>query len=236
MALVNKVDIGTVAPMMGLPTNLAAFTISYAEMLKFSTEEMCGPNQRINTYYPRHSFHDVARNEIAQCSAGLWTLMLDSDHTFAPDLLLRLYRSMMETGYDVVSGLYLFRHPPYGPVMWQWEDPESPTNHTAQALVDWPHGERLEVGIAGAGCLLIKNKVFDRIMRELGEDPFSRKEFDGMVGEDFAFFRRLKKLKIKAMVDTRIECHHIQVRGLKVDEDYEPDLELSKMIRTKAAR
>ena len=236
MALVNKVEIGTVAPMMGLPTNLSAFTVSYAEMLKFSTEEMCGPNQRIATHYPKHSFHDVARNEICHTSVGMWTLFLDTDHSFAPDLLLRLYRTMMETGYDVVSGLYLFRHPPYGPVMWRWEDPDSETNFAHQALVDWPRGERIEVGIAGAGCLLVKNTVFDRIDKELGEDPFSRKEFNGMVGEDFAFFRRLRKLKIKALVDTRVECHHLLVHPLSVDGDYEPDLELSKMVQMRTAR
>jgi hypothetical protein len=97
----------------------------------------------------------------------------------------------------------------------------------------WPLGDwdrsatAIEVCAAGAGCLWVKRTVFDRIQKELKEKPFDRR---GGMGEDHSFFRRLHELEgdVKVVCNPRIECHHLQVRALSVD-DYDPEsVELNK--------
>jgi hypothetical protein len=190
----------------GLPSNLAAFTLSLARMVDYNCRYLCGPNQYIEIMATEHAFHEVARNKLASQAQGDWLFQIDMDHN------------------DVVTGLYLHRRPPYSPTIWHWVDDES-TNYAF--LADWPKGEIMEIGVAGAGCLLVRNKVFKRMYDELGEQPFSTKEFktsaDDLIGEDFAFFRRCRKLGIRVCCPTYVECHHLEVRALGAETDYNPD-------------
>lgn len=218
--LKHRMPIGTIAPITGLPSLLSEFFKSYAQMLQFSIEELCGPDQYIHQAFPLHSLHDLARNQLANTMRGEWLLQLDTDHQFEPDLLVRLVNAMTTYDADVVTGLYLHRSPPYGPTLWKFDE-----DGNKAAFHDWPNGEVLEVDCAGSGCLLVRRRVFDRIWDELGEEPFSRTEFEGrdgriVVGEDFAFFRRLQKLGIKTICPTYIECHHLDIRPLKYANDY----------------
>jgi glycosyltransferase involved in cell wall biosynthesis len=184
-----------------------------------------GFRARRNTiHYTRtqHSFHSVARNDLVKEMRGDWILMLDTDHQFEPDILARLLNRMNQLQVDVITGMYLHRAPPFGPTLWMYSDGVG----TPKQLASWPQvggadgTEAIQVDVAGAGCLLVKKQVFMRIRDELGEEPFSTREFDGTVGEDFAFFRRLHKLGIVAVCDPRIECHHIYMKPLSAKEDY----------------
>lgn len=217
MALRSRKCVGTVAPLLGLPSLLSEFLWSYSQLIDFNAQWVCGPDQYINYDRPNHSFHSFARNDIAKAARGEWTLQLDTDHSFSPDLLLRLLNVMRKYDADVVSGLYFQKSPPHLPNLWRWKE----DGETAQQIAGWDKGEVLEIGVAGGGCLLVKNRVFDRIYNELGEEPFSTQEFPGKVGEDFAFFRRLKKLGIKAICDTKVECYHLQIRPIRQEFEYD---------------
>lgn len=221
--LSSKKCIGTVAYLGGLPANLEAFTWSMVNLVSFSHEYVCGPGQTIHWDRTTHSFHTVARNDLVKSMRGDWLLMLDTDHQFEPDLLARLLNRMNQLEADVIVGAYQHRAPPFGPTMWMFTDDEG----TPKQLAHWPQvggkdgTEAIQVDVAGAGCLLVKRRVFRRITEELGEEPFSVREYKGTVGEDFAFFRRLHKLGIVTICDPRIECHHLYVKPLSIEKDYD---------------
>lgn len=220
----NKRVIGTIGIMAGLPCNLEEFSWSYGNLIDYSNHYVCGPQERIELVKSAHSFHILARNQMADAMEGEWLLQLDMDHSFEPDLLARLLNLMNK--YDrpdyrvgVVGGLYLHKQPPYNPTIWQFTGQEDQT----VPILNWPEGEVLEVGVIGTGALLVKRWVFDRIEKELGEKPFSVSEYKGLVGEDFAFARRCRKLGIPMLVDPRIEGHHAKVTRLTVEAHYRPE-------------
>ena len=216
--LVSRKCVGTIGVMSGLPSVLTQFARSLSDLQAFTAQYVCGPDQYVHTIWSGHSFHTIARNEMAKQALGEFILYLDTDHAFAPDLLFRLVNAMRKYDADVVTGLYLMKSGPPLPTLWRLPDGKSP-----EQLAGWQKGEVLEVDCAGGGCLLVRNRVFDRIRDELHEEPFSTKEYPHVIGEDFAFFRRLRKLGIKAVCDTRIECHHLQVKPLRMWADYDPD-------------
>jgi hypothetical protein len=105
--------IGTVAEMGGVPAILAPFHHSMKALIQWSARYVCRPGEDI--YYPdppRCSIHDVARNIMVETMRGDWLLMLDTDHSFEPDLLYRLINLSEQTGADVVTGMYQYRQPP----------------------------------------------------------------------------------------------------------------------------
>lgn len=219
--LVNRRIVGTVSPILGLPSNLSEFTWSYGNLVNFSAMFVCGPDQEIHYSRPAHSFHSIARNALAANSMGNWHLMLDTDHSFAPDLLFRLLNAMNKFNAEVVSGLYLHRSPPFTPTLWNFLKGR---DHGHIFLADWPQDEVLKVDCAGAGCLLVKTSVYKRIWDELGEEPFSTTEYSqggATTGEDFAFFRRCQKLGVRTICPTYIQCHHLQIRPLDYEKDYD---------------
>lgn len=228
--LTSKYPIGTIGVMAGLPSNLWEFTWSLAECVSYTGQYLCGPEQYVHLVNTPHSFHSDARNALVKQTLGNWLLQLDTDHAFDPDLVCRLHNASIVYQAPVIAGMYLMKKPPYGPVLWHVDD-----NGDKHQLADWDEKEMLEIGAAGAGCLFVQRWVYDRIREELGEEPFSTSEFPGLVGEDFAFFRRLKKLGIRACVAPWIECYHLEVRRLKANEHYERASVRSKAVAVQRA-
>lgn len=212
----GKKVIGTVGLMCGLPSVLTEFAESMIQMVDFNGHYVCGPNQRIKYLKTGHSFHSIARNDLVDSIEGDWLLQLDTDHAFDPDLLARLLLRMNKYDADVVGGFYLHKKPPYNPTIWGFIGDDD----KAAYQTDWPTGEILEVGVVGTGCLLARRQVFERIVDELGEHPFSTAEYSHTIGEDFAFARRCKKLGIRIIVDPEVECHHLYVERLSVAKHY----------------
>ena len=101
----------------------------------------------------------IKRNElVARClaeSKNQWLCFLDSDMTFPPDVIQRLW----DTGKDVVSGLYFKRIPPHQPLCGPSRD-----GKWMQYLSQIDPAEPLvKVGWCGAGCLLIRRNVLESI-------------------------------------------------------------------------
>ncbi len=215
MPLMMNRCIGSVVYLGGIPAVLEEFCWSWGQMIQCNTELLCGPGEMIHYDRTRFSVHDVARNVLAESMRGDWIVMLDTDHQFDPDICARLLNAADTCNVDVVSGLYRFRTPPHHPVLYLMIDGEM------RSLGDYDHKMKyMQVDSAGAGCLFVRRRVFDRIKAELKEGPFNR---IGVMGEDHSFFLRLKKLGIKAVAAMDVECHHLQVKPLS-GKDFDPEI------------
>lgn len=147
-----------------------------------------------------------ARNDLAMraIQAGTdYVLWFDSDMQFAPDTFQRLYDAIMQTGADVVSGLYFRRVPPYTPVVFsklEINDDgvvyENPTDYA---------DEPFDADAVGFGCVLMKTEVLLSVAMNCG-NLFA--PING-VGEDLSFCYRAKSQGFKIVVDPTIKLGHV---------------------------
>lgn len=149
----------------------------------------------------------IARNELAKLAIKLETdyvLWLDSDMTFEPDLMERLFKTMEEEKASIVSGLYFKRVPPYKPVGFDSLIIDGSGNvriTDIEAIPDKP----FKAAAIGFGCVLMKTDVLISVMAEFGElfNPMPN------AGEDIAFCWRAKQCGYDIVIDPRIECGHV---------------------------
>ena len=157
------------------------------------------------------SFHSQARNQIVEKMKGDWVLMLDTDNRFEPDILHRMLARFEKYDLDVLVGLYQFKTRPHSPVLFKWNKetgiPNRVIDYWAQEFDQFHFGP---VEVAGAGCLLVRDRVFIRILEELKENPF---DIIPPLGEDFSFFKRLQRLDIQAVCDPAIHVEHLRWEG-----------------------
>jgi GT2 family glycosyltransferase len=140
--------------------------------------------------------------------------MLDTDHSFSPDLLMRLLAAKEKYNSRVISAIYQYKHPPHSPVANFWTE-----NNKLMPLINWDReAEVIQVGSCGAGCMLIDRSVFDEIKLKLGEDPFQIRQG---LSEDYSFCLRCKELNIDIDLALKIECHHVIRTPLSI-QDYIP--------------
>jgi hypothetical protein len=205
--------IGTVAKMFDKhPSDY--FTTSWDNMLEYSQKYICKPGELIHRTKASVSWHEAGRNEIVEKAKGEWVLMLDTDHSFAPDLLDRLLFLKQKYNCRVISGIYQYKFPPHAPVVNLWGP-----NDEVIPVLDWPRDlDIIEVGTIGAGCLLVDREVYREIQRHFHTNPFSI--IQGL-SEDYSFCRRCKELGIKIHVAPKVECHHMIETVLSV-KDYKP--------------
>lgn len=217
MSLELHKHIGTVAYMGGIMSLPEPFTWSLANMMMFSQEALCPPGHHLHLDRTSLSLHDWARNDLLAKMRGEWILMLDTDIAFEPDLLVRLYSTMVRNGADVVTGIYCYKAEPHFPVLYM----HNSETDRMEIVGDWSRdSEVFEVDGAGAGVLLVRRAVFERITSELKEGPFDR---IGTHGEDHSFFRRCRQLGIKPLCAWKCEVQHLAYLGLRPSLNYKPD-------------
>lgn len=210
--LIGQKPIGTIAYMGGIPSVYEEFCFSLAQLLIFSREVLCTPTQYIHFDRVKFSDHGPARNSLVDRFLGDWLLMLDTDHEPPPDLLHRMLDRMERHDLDVLTGLYRFKAKPCSPVLYSRNTQED--DAPLLPIAKYPEAI-FQVQSAGAGCLLVKRKVFQAI-EATGEGPFDR--LPGL-SEDHSFFRRLEKLNIPVWCDPRIECPHLAVKQVNEADD-----------------
>lgn len=210
----GTLTIGTIAYMGGVAATLEAFTWAWGQMIQYNADYLVEPGQRIHYDRATVSYHSYARNNLADRMRGDWLLMLDTDHAFEPDLAARLLNMSEKHGLDVVSAMYVYKQHPHNPVVFTRQGDD------VKYLGDWDRTAQVfQVGAAGAGALLVRRSVFDRIRNQLDENPFEiRKAFS----EDNSFFDRCHQLGIACWCCSAIESPHLLVKPVTL-ADYVPD-------------
>lgn len=208
--LLGNQPIGTVAFMGGVPAVLTSFWWSCIQLVQCVSETCCNPGEYV--HYDRATFsdHAPARNGLVANMQGDWILMLDTDHAFDPDILARMLKRFNDHALDVLVGVYCYKAPPHAPLI--FHDTGDGQMHL---IANWDREGLVRIDSAGAGCLLVRRTVFDRIKREIGGGPFDR---EGAYSEDHSFFRKCQRLGIEAYADTRIECNHLRTQPVTLDD------------------
>ena len=196
--------IGTVAYMGGVMAVPEPFCWSWGAMREYTSQALCQDDEFIHFDRTNKSEHSFARNEIASRFLGDWLLMFDTDLTFEPDTAARLVRYALLNDLDVVTGLYVYKSGMIKlPVLHMWSEEKG--RH--EIVGDWDeHVDLFEVHSGGAGCLLVRRRVFERLA-ELKDPPF------GIIppySEDHSFFRRCRQLGIKIFCAWRVQCGHLR--------------------------
>lgn len=206
--LTHRKAVGTIAYMGGFMSPPEPFVWSWTQMLLYSQEVLCEPGEFIHPVHSRYGLHDFARNEIVEKMQGDWLMMVDADHTFDPDLCARLVMRMYQHDLDVVTGLYVYKNRPVAPVLYM----RNPDNGAYEHVTQFDRTlDLIPVHSAGAGCLLIRRRVFERIIAELKQDCFDR---IGKLGEDHSFFLRVQKLGIQVWCAWKVQAGHLRYQPM----------------------
>lgn len=140
-------------------------------------------------------------------SGADYVMWFDSDMTFPPDTLERMQKHMKT--YDIVSGIYFRRTPPYTPVLHKTldikEDGEGGYTATFSDYEDYPQNSIFEVEGIGFGCVMMKTDVLRAVIMEYGT-AFAMM---GKNGEDCSFSQRVRNLGYHIMCDSSIKCGHV---------------------------
>ena len=180
------------------------FTFSLAQLVAGCAEYVTPPGFYIHIDHAPTGDQIGARNELVKKMQGQWLLQLDTDETFEPDLLVRMLSLFENNNLDVLTARYHYRMPPYNPVLYQYIDGKY------RGLMSWDQKDKarlLPIGAAGAGALLVRRRVFDRIRTEHKEMPFD--VFPPYRFDDFNFFERCRVLGIPCYCAAQIELGHL---------------------------
>lgn len=203
--------IGTVARAW-MDTAREQFVDSWEKMLLMNCRYLEHyPNKEIFYTKGEVSWHTAMRNGIAKKVQGDWLFMVDTDHMFAPDLLIRLLALAEKYQCKVINAPYTYKHPPHAPVA-TVQAPDDPNFHPVQ-MTNWdPSKELQQVLTVGGGAMLIMREVLEAI-KATGEEPF---EQIGSLSEDYSFCKRCWDLKIPVWLATNVECHHLVTQALRL--------------------
>jgi len=149
---------------------------------------------------------DVARNRLVKDAREMnarHICFLDSDQY--PERPTAI-QELLSLQLPIVSGLYWSKK--MAPAMWM----PTPGGQTFQAITQFPESGLIEVGVVGAGCLLIDMRVFDKIPPPWFvwgiDDPAVQA---GKFSEDFTFCIAARRAGFKIHVYTGIRFFHEQM-------------------------
>ena len=203
--------IGTVGLMSGIPFLPTKFMWSFQKMSIYNERHVTLPSEEILYTGATFSLHCAARNSLVQGRSGDWLFMLDTDQEFDADVLGRLLYSFNEYNLDVITGIYYQRGIPHCPLVYRYDEDLG----GFQIISKFEADNVTKIDAAGAGCLLIRSSVFDKIRLELNESPFDMRP---PLGEDLSFFDRCRELDIEVWCDPRVKVGHLKVEAV-TEED-----------------
>lgn len=160
---------------------------------------------------------DHMRNTLAEMvlREGFDYIFFNDDDTCVPE---RGLIQLMSRNLDVVSGLYYTRHQPIEPLMYR------ETDKGRWRITDYSIGQLLEVDHVGAGCLLIKREVLEKVgypwFRWTAHDATlpNRDRFS----EDLFFCRRVREAGLKVHMDTSVRCVHVGLGKAEINGSFVP--------------
>ena len=193
---------GTLGYICTVPMIYEPFVTSLVQLVQYNQAK------GINVWYNRTTIGSqaIARNDLVKQMRGDWLFFLDTDIVLPCNSLEKLLEILNKNNIDVLSGIYYQRQAPHSPIVYHSEDEEiwnyNPNFHQSEIV---------PVFAVGGGCLLVRRKVFDRIKKELNEEPF---DIIASSGEDISFCRRLKKLNIPIYGTNQIKVGHLSLQPI----------------------
>ena len=137
-------------------------------------------------------------------------LWVDSDMMFPSNMLIHMHEDMDKFGVDMVTGLYVKRHQPVVPVIYdELEEPTiSPDNKVEKHIhefMDFPRNAIFPVRGCGFGCCMTSVKLLKEVWDKFGPAfmPYP------WAGEDISFCHRVNLLGHDIYCDSSISCGHI---------------------------
>jgi len=159
-------------------------------------------------YDARNQLLDIARQH--NVDRVLW---FDSDMDI-PLNAMRILSEDLDNGYEIVSGLYFKRKPPYTPTIYSDCDVVKLDNDQLLPLntpfTDYPKDQIFEVAAFGFGCVMMSMDAAKKVTDAFGMMPFMP---TAGFGEDLSFCMRARKAGIRIWCDSRVRLGHI---GMKV--------------------
>ena len=146
-----------------------------------------------------------SRNKLAERAINSdadYVLWLDSDMTFVPDTLDMMLDTLKTNNYEVLTGMYFRRRPPFTPTLFE-ELRILPTGTVTKEFDDIPDAI-FEVAGCGFGCVLMSRNVLWNVFCQNG-NMFS--PING-VGEDLSFCWRARRCGHKIYCDPTIALGH----------------------------
>ena len=146
-----------------------------------------------------------SRNKLAERAINSdadYVLWLDSDMTFVPDTLDMMLDTLKTNNYEVLTGMYFRRRPPFTPTLFE-ELRILPTGTVTKEFDDIPDAI-FEVAGCGFGCVLMSRNVLWNVFCQNG-NMFS--PING-VGEDLSFCWRARRCGHKLYCDPTIALGH----------------------------
>lgn len=146
-----------------------------------------------------------SRNKLAERAINSdadYVLWLDSDMTFVPDTLDMMLDTLKTNNYEILTGMYFRRRPPFTPTLFE-ELRILPTGTVTKEFDEIPD-EIFEVAGCGFGCVLMSRNVLWNVFCQNG-NMFS--PING-VGEDLSFCWRARRCGHKIYCDPTIALGH----------------------------
>ena len=159
-----------------------------------------------------------ARNQAAEFAVKNgydYIFWIDSDMTFEPDTLERMFASIGDKKF--LTALCFSRRPPFKPCIYKQLDAERKgvaIEPKAEIMYDYPRDQIVQIDGAGFACVLQKVEMLDVMLSAYGVPFFP---IAGL-GEDLSFCFRAKQIGYNMYADTSIKIGHIM--RMSVDENF----------------
>lgn len=151
-----------------------------------------------------------ARPDKSKVYPADYIFMMDTDMLFPFHTLPTLFKTMLDTGADLVSGMYYMKGKRFEPVLGRFIDND---HMYYKSIHYWDDEKPFLADVIGPGCCLAKREVFEKIPFPWFAYMDNPEEFGGFkfrdVSEDMHFCREIKRLGLKLVIEPKVQCGHI---------------------------
>lgn len=151
-----------------------------------------------------------------------WLLWVDSDIVITPNILNILCNAVKENNFEIVTGVYFISKESETTLMQPlpciFTDID---DYKIQHIHPLPENQLIQVDCAGMGLVLMKKTAILKLREMFPNESLFAEKIDveeKFVGEDIAFFRKVKKAGIKVYSHTGALAKHI--KRFSFDENF----------------
>lgn len=194
---------------IGIPCNESArFSETYSSIMGMHLPKdwsIVGSGARMPVAQCRYASLAASLNFIGQAfikSKAEWLFLLNDDHVYPPDILLRL----LSHNKDFITGLYLKKQLPFEPILYDREDEHG--RLIGKALKPYESGLIRILG-CGDGCLLIRRTVLENIPYPWWE--MSNPQTPDLITQDLIFCKKVREAGFEMWADLDATVGHLAI-------------------------